>query len=278
MLYFTIIMSMAMISATSNQCSMSVSLINQDPYPANPGDYVKLVFQIDGIANPECGTVTFGLKDKFPIGFDPGMNSSVSVKAGVYQYDYGSFLTVPFKVRVSEDAIDGDNPIETSLAYEGVKEILDNFTLAIKNMMADFDVHVKNYDLTTNMMTIEILNLGKTSVSAIEITIPPQNNIVIKGSNKNIVGDLDSNEYTTADFEVSGGGQINLEISYSDGINIRRQVNKTILFDPLYFENRKAQQKTIPTFVYFIVVIVIIILVFWIYRRYRKLKHKKLFS
>ena len=32
-------------------CDLDVSLINQDPYPAIQGDYVKLVFQVDGHSN-----------------------------------------------------------------------------------------------------------------------------------------------------------------------------------------------------------------------------------
>ncbi len=50
----------------SAACSPDASLINQDPYPAIPGDYVKVVFQIDGLENPECGIVTFGIKEEYP--------------------------------------------------------------------------------------------------------------------------------------------------------------------------------------------------------------------
>jgi len=48
-------------------CNLDVSLINQDPYPATPGDYVKLVFQVNGVSNPQCGTVEFELLEQYPL-------------------------------------------------------------------------------------------------------------------------------------------------------------------------------------------------------------------
>jgi hypothetical protein len=153
--------------------------------------------------------------------------------------------------------------------------MLNNFTLSIKEMKVDFDIHVKNYNFNTNMLTLEILNLGKITVSAIAITIPPQENIRIKGPNKNIVGDLDSNEYTTADFEVSGSGNMNLEISYTDAIDVRRSINKTINFDPLYFQDRKADEKKVSPVTYSVIAAVVIIIILWIYRSYKKRKHRR---
>ena len=53
-------------AALLTRCSLSVELVNQDPYPANPGEYVKVVFQINGLNNPDCDKVSFELKENFP--------------------------------------------------------------------------------------------------------------------------------------------------------------------------------------------------------------------
>lgn len=47
--------------AIAETCGLDVGLINQEPYPAVPGEYVKVVFQITGVDNPECGKIDFEL-------------------------------------------------------------------------------------------------------------------------------------------------------------------------------------------------------------------------
>ena len=54
-----------------------------------------------------------------------------------------------------------------------------------------------------NEITIEVLNIEASDIEALTIEIPKQDNIEVKGPNKIVVGDLDSNEYTTAEFEAS---------------------------------------------------------------------------
>ena len=81
-------------------------------------------------------------------------------------------------------------------------------------------------------MTIEILNIADTDIEALTIEIPKQDNIVIKGTNRVVVGDLDSNEYTTADFKANlKDGEINLKILYTDQTGIRREVMEKVFFD-----------------------------------------------
>ena len=58
-LVFVLVLALSFVSASV--CELDVTMLNQDPYPAVPGDYVEIVFQIAGIENPECGRVVFSL-------------------------------------------------------------------------------------------------------------------------------------------------------------------------------------------------------------------------
>ena len=49
---------------SAEACSLDVKMVNQDPYPAIPGDYVKIVFQVEGISNSDCGEIEFELAEK----------------------------------------------------------------------------------------------------------------------------------------------------------------------------------------------------------------------
>ena len=255
-------------------CNLEVSLLNQDPYPAIQGDSAKIIFQIEGIENVECGTVKFELIDEYPITILPGQDKVYTIEAGTFKKDYKSFFLAPYEVRISEEALDGDNPIEVQYKHgANVGFETKQFNLNIEDTRADFEVHVKNYDPVEKIITFEILNIAEANVEALTIEIPRQENIEIKGANINIVGDLDSNEYTTADFEASPEkGEIQLKISYSDAINERRTLTKKVLYEPDYFEGRDKYQKKSPVKTYIIIFIIIALVGYWHYQRYKKKK------
>ncbi len=256
-------------------CDLAVKLINQDPYPAIPGDYVKVVFQIDGVANPECGIIEFELVPKYPISFDPTEKSIITINAGLYSKDYSSFLLAPYKVRVDADAIEGENPIETRYRYGGNQGYESNdFTLNIENTFAEFEVFVKDYDPLTKELVFEILNTADADIKALTIEVPPQETIKIQGANTNIVGDLDSNEYTTAEFTaIPEEGEIKIKLSYTDKINKRRTIEEVVAFNPEYFY---IAESGTSTFTKIIILLVIVAIGYFSYKKFRKHKeHRK---
>jgi len=256
---------------TAETCNLEISMINQDPYPAIPGDYVKVVFQIDGLENTNCGTVTFGVNENYPVYLDPTVENPIVINSGTYQKDYGSFYLAPYKLRVDENALDGENPIEVYYST-GATNIVKEFNLTVEDIRADFEVYVKDYDYTTNEITFEILNIEEVDIEALTIEIPKQDNVEVKGSNRVVVGDLDSNEYTTADFEAilpKGETSIELNIIYTDSINVRREMQKMVDFDSSYFTDRTADQKSPPWLLY---IIIIAVIGFFVWRRIKKKK------
>lgn len=255
------------------ECNVDVNILNQDPYPAIPGDYVKVVFQITGLEDPQCGQVEFGIKEEYPISLDPNMTNPIKINSGTFQRQYSSFYLAPIKIRIDEDAIKGDNPIEVQYST-ALGEFLKELNIYIEDSRANFEVYVKDYNYETKILTLEILNIEEVDVEALTIEIPEQENIEIKGANKKVVGDLDSNEYTTADFEsIMTKGEIELKIIYTDSINVRRTLNKTIQFEPNYFLDRNANKSSTG---YWIFLIIVIIIIWFSWKRYKKNKEKKM--
>ena len=94
LLAFAVIISIGVASAQQPiACNPDASLINQDPYPAVPGDIVKVVFQVDGTDNPECGTVTLEIIPEFPFSLEPGGRGPMST-ASFFTYSY-AFISTP---------------------------------------------------------------------------------------------------------------------------------------------------------------------------------------
>lgn len=250
--------------------------MSQDSYPAIPGDYVKLVFQIDGISDSACGDISLELSNKYPIAFDPGQESKVSLKSGTFVKDYSTHKLVAYKVRVDQNAVDGDNPIEVLLS-KGTSDGIESkeFNLFVEDTRADFELYVKNFDFTTDFVTLEVLNIAKVDVKSIALEILDYPNLTVKGAKTKIIGDLDSNEYTTAEFEMMPAETIiPVTVFYTDKAGFRRSIDKNVTLIPSLFQDRKADQKSTPVTSYIIGAVIIIAVIYWIYKR-RKAKEAK---
>lgn len=261
------------IVTAANPCAPQISIISQDPYPAIPGDYVKVVFQIAGLENPNCGIITFGINENYPIHLDPNTQNPITINSGTYRKDFSSFYLAPYKLRLDENALDGENPIEVYYSA-GSSSVVQDLNITVQDTRADFEVNVKNYDYTTRILTFNILNIAKNNVKALTLEIPKQNGIEIKGANRVVVGDLDSNEYTTADFEAilpQGQTNINLSVIYTDSINARRQIQKIANFDSSYFTDVNAKKK-IP---WFWIILIVAVVAFFVWRSIKKKKREK---
>ncbi len=268
------VFSMTLVLGLSTTCAPTVSLVNQDPYPATPGDYVKIVFQVDGIADPACGDIQFELLEKYPITFDPNSTKKISLKSGTFAKDYSSHLIVPYKVRVDHEAVDGDNPIEVQFSNMGATGLISQeFNLNIEDSRADFEVYVKDFDSKTNYITLEILNIAKINIQAATVEATNSVELKLKGSKTNIIGDLDSNEYTTTEFEIAPQkATLNLNVYYTDNAGTRRTAVESVEFDPLFFELRKADEKQSSSTPMIVGVVVVLIIIYFVYKRRKNKK------
>jgi len=276
LILFLLVFSIATVSAAA--CDLNLSLLNQDPYPAVPGDYVKLVFQISGLTDPDCNDITFELLEDYPLIFNPGENGIRKFNQVDYLRDFQTNLLIPYEVRVDQNALDGANPIEANIQNKGsTSKLTKTFNLEVDDVRADFEVYVKDYNYEKKELTLEILNIEEVDIEALTIEIPKQEGIEIKGSNRVVVGDLDSNEFTSADFEATNiqNGEIKITLIYSDAINIRRTVEKTVEFDSSYFIGRVSDKKQTSIFVYIVVVLLILIVVYYFYNKRRKRKARE---
>jgi len=272
------VISLTFVSSTI--CDLDITMLNQDPYPAVPGDYVEIVFQISGIENPDCGNVVFSLVEKYPLVFDPEMDPSVTISSGTFTKDYSSSKVIPYKVRVDEDAIDGDNPIEVSFyssGFSGNSYQTKEFNLNIEDVKADFEIFVKDYDVNTRIITFEVLNIADADIEALTLEIPTQDGVNVKGAKRTILGDLDSNEYTSAEFElVSFVDEIVMNIFYTDSIGVRRDMAKVVSYESEYFVGRQSDSKSTSIWVYIILVVVVLAVIYFVRKRNKKKnQHRK---
>lgn len=265
----------------ATDCMPDVELINQDPYPANPGDYVKVVFEIEGLSNSDCQTVSFEIRESFPFSLDPDQTRRYRFSGDAYVKDFSTTALAPYELRVDKDAIDGDNEIEGLLTYidaDGNQiSRIEEFDINVDGVKVDFEVSIRDYVPSTNTLTFEILNIGEDDVVGLAVDVPKQEAITIKGAKRNIIGDLDASDDTSFRFEGQPtDGEIELYISYTDSLNERREMVKKVYYDSSYFTGRAADQvEPVSTYAYLFWGLVVILIIKWIWGRWRRKKNKK---
>jgi hypothetical protein len=259
-------------------CTLTPSLVNQDPILSIPGESVKVIFQVSGVDDSSCGIVTAELVEEYPFSLDPGYNSKITSQSGTYVRGFGSFLIVPYKLRIHQDALEGDQPIKFKISSStGGSTKIHEFNLSVEDVRTDFIVTVDSYSFTTNELVFGLVNIGDQDAKSITFEIPRQEKISINGGHTKIIGDLDSNEDTTLSFSaIPENGEISVIISYNDQNDIRRSVSKTILFTEQSFNStRKNPTPSISLILLWILVISLIFYIYWSRRKRKKPQHKE---
>ncbi|MCU0642222.1 MAG: hypothetical protein MUF61_01415 [archaeon] len=266
--------------ASGAACDLTISILNQDPYPAVPGEYVKVVFQINGTENPECGTVYFNVLPTYPFSVDDS-NERLVVASNTFLSGYSSFLLKGYNLRVDRNALDGDNKIKVEYGFEGTGSAAltkDDLYINVEEPKTDFDVSIQDYEAARTTVTFGIINVGKYDADSLTLEVPEQANLKLKGASQTIIGSLDSNDDTTATVEgVPSAGEINVKLSYNDQNDVRRTVEKTVYFTSNFIENGTVKEAKDKFFYFFWVLLIVFILkILWDWRQRRKAKNNKL--
>lgn len=219
----------------ANTCNLDISLLNQDPYPAIPGETVKVVFQINGISSSDCGNIYLDVLEDFPFTLDQSSETSYTIKSGTFTKDYQSYFMAPFTLKINKEANERLNNLKLryqTKASSSSSFIVKDFDIDVKDVRADFDVFVRDYNFQTNQIVFEVLNIANSDIKAVMIEIPSKEGLNIIGANKQNIGDLYSKEDTVANLNLkTSNDYIDLIIHYSDLTDTRRSVEKRVEFN-----------------------------------------------
>ncbi len=221
------VLTMFLVSNAFALCNLNISMMNQEPYPAVPGDIVKIVFQADAAGSNDCGGIVLELIEKYPFTIDPSSKKSYTFPSNIYARDYSNVLMAPFTIRVDKEALDSESPIEIKYG-----NIIKTFYINVDDVRSKFEVFVADYDIVSKQIVFEIQNIGKSDSNAVTIEIPSQDGVDIYGANKQNIGSLSSNDDTRSDFKIyTQNNIIKMNIYYSDSTNTRRVYEENIDFN-----------------------------------------------
>ena len=228
---------MPIIVSAQETCNLQVTLLNQDPYPAIPDSYVKLVFQVSGLSDPSCKGARFEILPSYPFSLDTGDALRTLDDTTWTSSNFKSDWMVPYKLRVDADALDGETEIEVR-ASPGSWGITQNFIrkvfpITIQDARTDFDAVVQ--DVSGSSVSIALANTGKYAANSVVVRIPEQEGFSAVGTDGQMVGNLASGDYTVVSFELkekgSSDSKLLFDIYYTDSLGKRRIVTKELPID-----------------------------------------------
>ncbi len=309
------LLSVTIVNASeSGACALEVSLINQDPYPAAPGSYVKLVLQIAGVENPNCNGAKIKFFPAYPFSLDSSQESlKVLTSGSTFISNYNNNWMVAYNVRVDKDAIEGESNVVIYYS-DGNQEptIKKEFVIDIEDTRTSFDAVIQ--DVSESEVSIAIANVGKYDANSVIVRIPEQDDFKTLKTNGQMVGNLESGDYTLASFELTKNKakespnkdlmsteQTNLkfEIHYTDSIGERRIIQMELPLKANYFfSSAEASSQIMPgakgfamkgaipestPWWHYGLIVLAVILVLWVVRRkspalanlFRSKKNKK---
>lgn len=229
---------------------LSVTQLNYQPYPVNPGEYFDLWIEAEYTGSGYISNATFMLNTTFPFSLDPNQ-SSVQSFGEINGYQP---ILIHYKVRVDNNAVSGNNELDLDYNTNGDTSTwnVQKFYIQVANAQTDFGLVVQQSSGTST--SIAIANIGENTANSLIVTIPNQPNFAVSGTNGQLVGNLAAGDYTIVNFNVipsytrgnsssrnnftpgsignsfSSGRNFTVEMDYTDNIGIRRTVLKNISF------------------------------------------------
>ena len=144
----------------------------------------------------------------------------------------GDSIIVPVKIFVPEDAKKGFYSIifQTESCQSSTCTISQQtVVIEIKDPSTDFETSLQS--ISGDAISISIANIGLNRALAVSVTLIPQDIFQITGSTTSFLGNLESGDFTIADFKLTSNlKEFNapVNISYTDLNGDRHTVEKTI--------------------------------------------------
>ena len=217
-------------SGISDGSNVDITLINQDPATAQPGEYVDLKFKISNQGLDPAEDTSVELVESFPFSLDPDVsaNRELGDMRGAAIGD-DSYI-VEYRVRVDENAVESEN--EISLNYtigDDDFSVTRNFDISVDDVGTDFELSAGK--VSASSIPVNLDNIGDKSAESVHVVLPDQSGIEKKGVETQVVGSMDSGENKEVDFAVSNisvGSSYRFEIHYTDGNGVRRELVRNI--------------------------------------------------
>jgi hypothetical protein len=195
--------------AAAKPTEFEVTLLNQDPDPVEQGEVVEARFKIENIGGESLSDVEVEILLQYPFTLYTGEAIRKIGKIQASQTGADSII-VDYKLKVDDNAEEGDNEIELVVRAEGVSYPYDEdqFLIDVETRdLPDIKIHIKDSTVLrageNGEITLEITKSDVGDAKFVELTlIPNESYELLSSSNYVYIGDIDSDDTETEEFEI----------------------------------------------------------------------------
>lgn len=224
------------------QEDVRVSMINQDPDPAEPGRYVDVRFKFENYGSEGTGDIIVDILPEYPLSLIPGEDAEKDIGSLQSRQLGETGIIVKYKMKIDENAVEGNT--ELVLRYRvGTNDWikLDEFQIDIQTHDAILDIRsvkmvpelVKpggsaKLKLTLENMADSLLKDIKTKLTLDDVPVA-----TLGSGNEKTIKLLEGGKFADVEFELAGEPDatpnlysLPIELSYND--NLGNSYSKTI--------------------------------------------------
>ncbi|MBW2998932.1 PLDc N-terminal domain-containing protein [Candidatus Woesearchaeota archaeon] len=249
-LMFVILTSFAFANVITEGNRVSVSLLSQDPVKVEPGNYVEVRFNIENLGGNPLKNFEVELLPEYPFSLDSGeraLRQYGTLSTGINKYDDQS-LTVKWKLRVDQNAIEGDNDLRLRYRFDTTDWIYtEDFAVSVETQETILNVK----EITTSPETaipgvpfdlkIRVSNEADSELRNLKFKLNTSTFVTIGSTDEKYVRILDSGKEQEIVFTLVSEGDasevvynVPLEMSYYD--NEGNQDSKMVYFGLILLE------------------------------------------
>jgi len=262
-----------------------VALLDYDPSPAQPGQYVTIYLKVENRGD-EIKDALYKLEPEYPFSLKPGEDPERYFGTiGSYQQ-----ILLEYDLFVAEDAPEGTYPIKIKLCTD------ENCTTSVEKEIEitvqtggtpGIEVGLEDFDIFSGgkrgKVTIHVVNRGDLDVKYLVIELLPTEQFDIISPSRIYIGEMESDDFETAEFEIYVHENVAKDVSQK--IQLPVYLDYTDANDKKYSESQSVYLKVYSqsdlikmglkrdydkTKQYFILGVSAIVALFLIYRFYKK--------
>ncbi len=223
---------------------IEVTLINQEPDPAEPGKYVDVRFKLDNNGSDEARNVEIEILPEYPFSLDPGREAlrNAGTLQSLQRGDVG--VIVKYRLRIDKNAVEGENEIKARYRIDkGVWIEPEEFFIDVQTYDAILAVDSVSVDKeffepgSSGILRIGVVNEADSLIKDVKarLDLGGMPFVPLGSTNEKSVYQIDAKKTHEFSFELlakpeaeSGVYQVQLRISYSDELNKGYIKNGTI--------------------------------------------------
>jgi len=245
MALFALLFGMPMASASLlNAFDIKVTMVNQEPDPTNPGNYVDVRFKIENIGYSEAQNVKLEIMPRFPFSLEPGISAVKDIGTLQSRQIDDKAVIVKYRLLVDKNAVEGDNEIKVRYKVNDYGYVeLDPFLISI--MTPDAIISVDSISSDPQMikpgsdakLLIKLTNIADSLLKDVKVNLDLTDvPLVPSGStNELIIKQMDAGETKNFQFTLAAKPNadsaiytIPMVISYKDNLGNPYTINNMI--------------------------------------------------